>query len=241
MGHTNNKDTLGDRVKRYEAVSKPLLSRRTPVVVRVDGKAFHTFTRGCEKPFDKQLIKAMAYATKRTSENMQGFKLAYVQSDEASFLLSDYDTLETGAWFDNELNKIVSVTASLFTYYFNDWLRNNHNSTSTLQGVAVFDARAFNVPHDDFPNVFIWRQRDWERNSVQMLARSLYSQKELHGKNVTQLQEMIRAKGHDWESLSPSLKFGTFIKTDGYPYFGHADYDKILEMVDYYPEGKSDR
>lgn len=240
MGHSNNRDTLGDRVKRYEAVSKPLLSRRTPVIVRIDGKAFHTFTRGCEKPFDKQLVKAMAYATAKTAQNMQGFKLAYVQSDEATFLLSDYDTLETGAWFDNEVNKIVSITASMFTAYFNEWLNQNHNSTKTLQGLAFFDARAFNVPHDDYPNVFIWRQRDWERNSIQMLARSLYSQNQLNGKNVTELQEMIKAKGKDWESLDLPYKWGTFIKTDGHAYFGKADYDKILEMVSYYPEGRND-
>lgn len=227
----SNKDTLGDRVKRYESVSKPLLTRRTPVIVRVDGKAFHTFTRGCDKPFDKQLIKAMVYAANETAKQMQGFKLAYVQSDEASFLITDYDTLETSAWFDYEVNKIVSITASLFTAHFNDWLRKNHNSTKTLQGLAVFDARAFNVPHDDWQNVFIWRQRDWERNSVQMLARSLYSQKELHGKNVTQLHELIRAKGHDWESLGLPQRWGTFIKRDGHTFFGRADYDKLTQFT----------
>ena len=225
-----NKDTLGDRVKRYESVSKPLLTRRTPIVVRVDGKAFHTFTRGCNKPFDKQLIKAMAYATKKTSDNIQGFKLAYVQSDEASFLITDYDTLETDAWFDYELNKIVSITASMFTYYFNDWLRKNHNSTKTLQGEAFFDSRAFNVPHDDWQNVFIWRQRDWERNSVQMLARSLFSQKQLNGENIAGLHQMIEGAGKDWNALPPPFKYGTFIKRDGY-FFGKVTYDKLTELA----------
>lgn len=235
-----NKDTLGDRIKRYEAVSKPLLSRRTPVLVRVDGKAFHTFTRGCDKPFDKQLIRAMAYATAKTAENMQGFKLAYVQSDEATFLLSDYDTLETGAWFDNEVNKIVSITASMFTAYFNEWLDKNHNSIITLQGLAFFDARAFNVPHDDFPNVFIWRQQDWERNSVQMLGRSLCSQNELHGKNVLQVQQLINDRGQDWDSLPLPYRWGAFIKADGHAFFGKADYNKIIEMAGLLKESTND-
>lgn len=239
---SNNKDTLGDRVKRYEAVSKPLLSRRTPVVVRIDGKAFHTFTRGCEKPFDKDIVMAMAYATKKTSLYIQGFKLAYVQSDEASFLITDYDTLETSAWFDYELNKIVSITASYFTYFFNKkWqeiYRSKYIGTpedelnrEKANRIAVFDARAFNVPHDDWQNVFIWRQQDWERNSVQMLGRSVFSQSQLHGLNVTQIIEALKSKGKYWDSLELPYKWGTFVKADGHIYFGKADYNKMTEMA----------
>lgn len=239
---SNNKDTLGDRVKRYEAVSKPLLSRRTPVIVRVDGKAFHTFTRGFEKPFDKELVQAMAYAAAKTAESIQGFKLAYVQSDEASFLLTDYDTLETSPWFDYELNKIVSITASTFTYWFNkkwfDIFVSKYSGTSfdeinreRANRVALFDARAFNVPRDDWQNVFIWRQQDWERNSVQMLARSLFSQKRLHGKKISDLLVMINMEGHDWESLPLPYKWGTFIKKDGHTFFGKADYNKLTELA----------
>lgn len=237
-----SKDTLGDRIKRYEAASKPLLSRRTPVMVRIDGKAFHTFTRGCEKPFDKDIVTAMAYATKKTSEHIQGFKLAYVQSDEASFLITDYDTLETSAWFDYELNKIVSITASYFTYFFNKKWQQIYSSKyvgtpedelnkEKANRIAVFDARAFNVPHDDWQNVFIWRQQDWERNSVQMLGRSLHSQNELHGENVLTIKEMSRNLGHDWDSLPLPYKWGTFIKADGHTYFGKADYNKMTEMA----------
>ena len=205
---SNQKDTLGDRIKRYESVSKPLLTRRSPVMVRVDGKAFHTFTRGSEKPFDQDLIDCMVYATEMTARNMQGFELAYTQSDEATFMLWDFRTTESGAWFDYEINKIVSITASMFTAFFNSrWVelgRKKHLH-------AFFDARAFNVPYDDWPNVFVWRQRDWERNSVQMMARSLYSQKELHGKNNFALLQLIEAKGLDWNNLNPQNKYGTFI------------------------------
>ena len=237
-----NKDTLGDRVKRYESVSKLLLTRRTPVIVRVDGKAFHTFTRGCNKPYDKDILKSMVYAANQTAKQMQGFKLAYIQSDEASFLLTDYDTLETGAWFDYELSKIVSITASLFTAYFNKyWQQTLSNKRGVgvneiqrikhLQKVALFDARAFNVPQDDWQNVFIWRQRDWERNSIQMLARSLFSYKELHGENTAGLHQLIQGAGKDWNELEDVFKYGAFIKPDHTAYFGRVDYNKLTELA----------
>lgn len=220
-----NKDNLGDRIKRYESVSKPLLTRRSPVMVRVDGKAFHTFTKGFKKPFDDDVIGAMVYATKMTAQHMQGFELAYTQSDEATFMLWDFRSIESGAWFDYEVNKLVSITASYFTYYFNQkWqevYRNKYAHTpddkwnaEKARRMAIFDARAFNVPYDDWPNVFIWRQRDWERNSVQMMARSLYSQSELHGKNVDQLNKLIREKALDWNNLDSVYKYGSFIDQD---------------------------
>ena len=145
-----NKDTLGDRVKAYEAVTKPKLTRRTPVFIRVDGKAFHTFTKGCQKPFDEDLISCMVYATTKTAEQMQGFELAYTQSDEATFMLWDFNQLETQPWFGYEVNKLVSITASLFTAHFNNrW----QELTGSRNSLALFDARAFNVPYEDWPNL----------------------------------------------------------------------------------------
>lgn len=230
-----NKDTLGDRIKRYEAASKPLLTRRMPVMVRVDGKAFHTFTRGCNKPYDDTIIQAMVYAAKETAKQMQGFKLGYVQSDEATFLITDYETLETGAWFDYEVNKVVSITASLFTAYFNQYWQNSRdvfNGDKGREQIALFDARAFNIPQDDWQNAFIWRQRDWERNSVQMLARSLYSQKELHGKKVPELLKLINDRDKDWESLDGVYKWGTFILPDiGLEYYGKVDYKTVTMLA----------
>lgn len=237
------KDSLGDRVKRYEAVYNPLLTRRTPVIVRVDGKAFHTFTRGCKKPYDKHILKAMVYAANQTAKEMQGFKLAYIQSDEATFLLTDYDTLETDAWFNYELNKLVSITASLFTAHFNKFWQKSLSKErwagidevqrlKHLEKVALFDARAFNVPREDWQNVFIWRQRDWERNSVQMFARSLFSQKELHGENIAGLHQLIQGAGEDWWELEDVFKYGTFIKDDHTLFFGRVDYNTLESLVD---------
>lgn len=205
------RDSLGNRMKSYERVYNPRLLPNSPLFIRVDGKAFHTFTRGAQKPYDSRIIEAMVYAAKNTAKVMSGFKLGYVQSDEATFMLTDYDTFETEGWYAYELNKVVSITASAFTMFFNEYWRSHVNTTTAT---AMFDARAFTVPEEDAPNAFIWRQRDWERNSVQMLARSLYSQPALHGKKVPDLLELTEFAGHRWEDQHPQLKYGTFIEAN---------------------------
>lgn len=224
-------DTLGDRVKRYESAYNQALTPRTPVVIRVDGRSFHTFTKGFERPFDGDLMDAMSSATQNTAREMQGFKLAYVQSDEATFVITDTDKLDSQGWFGYELNKIVSLTASTFTAHFNDFMR-RWNITAKL---ATFDARAFNVPADDVPNVFIWRQRDWERNSLQMLARAHYSDHELYGKKRADMHNMLHAKGINWADLEPRQKNGTFIKGRGQfltRWWDRADYAQIQAWIE---------
>ena len=107
--------SLGDRIKRYEAVSRHTLTPNTPLFIRVDGRAFHTLTKSCDKPFDFNLVDAMTHAAKETAKEMQGFKLGYVQSDEATFMLSDFDRITSEGWFGYDLNKVVSLSAALFT------------------------------------------------------------------------------------------------------------------------------
>lgn len=193
-------DSLGDRMKGYEAVSSGQLLRRCPVIVRVDGWAFHTWTRGLDRPFDLRLIDLMRRATEYAAVRMQGCKLAFTQSDEASFLLTDYDKLETQPWFGYDLAKVVSLSASTFTAKF------NHSILSECQDEpATFDARAFNVPADDVANYFLWRAKDWRRNAIQMVAQSMFSPKELHGVKLDAAQEMIRAKiGAAWNAVLPN-------------------------------------
>ncbi len=111
-------NSLGDRIKSYEKVFSPSLLKKVPVIIRVDGKAFHTFTKGCEKPFDKRFINCMVAAAVDVAKNMQGFKIGYIQSDEVTFCLTDYDNLDTEGWFDYDLSKIVSISASLMSVRF---------------------------------------------------------------------------------------------------------------------------
>ncbi len=201
-----DKTSLGDRMKVYEAVTQTKLMRRTPVIVRIDGKSFHTFTRGCDKPFDKRLINCMRWTTEVLVEKISGCVFGYTQSDEISLLLIDYMKLETQPWFDNKLQKIVSVAASMATAVF------NQSYVAPGDPYAMFDARAYNIPREEVVNYFIWRQQDWTRNSVQMLARSEYSAKQCHKKNNSELQDMLMLeKGINWNDLDTILKRGTSV------------------------------
>lgn len=214
--------SIGDRIKRYERAYDHQLTPRSCVFIRVDGRAFHTFTRGCERPFDVNIIDAMRYATTYAAEDMQGFKLAYTQSDEATFMLTDFDTFDTQGWFDYSLNKVVSLSASLFTAAFNDHYVGPR--------IATFDSRAFVVPIEDAPNVFVWRQRDWERNSIQMLARAHFSHKQLHQKRHDEIHEMLHGIGVNWADLDSHLKNGTFILPSGLEITDKLDYNQIRDL-----------
>lgn len=115
-------DQLGQRMKTYyEQVPKTRLVRRMPVAIRIDGKAFHTFTRGFQKPFDEVLGNAMVRTMEYLAKNIQGCVFAYQQSDEITLLLIDYQTFETDAWFDYEVQKMCSIAASMATMAFNNF------------------------------------------------------------------------------------------------------------------------
>lgn len=215
-------DSLGNRMKGYEVAARSVLPRRLPVIVRVDGKAFHTFTRGCEKPFDMRLGNSMIRAAQELCENIQGAQMAYTQSDEISVLVHNYKRFESSAWFDNQIQKICSVSASIAAVRL----------SLDYQRTAYFDARVFVLPEAEVCNYFIWRQQDAVRNSIQALAQSLYSHKELFEKTQPMLQEMTFAKGKNWNDVLPRWKRGvcvtrsTLVEVDGIPRSGwEADYD----------------
>lgn len=225
-------DTLGDRIKKYERASRPFLTPNSPVLIRVDGKAFHTWAKHMGKPFDCGLIRSMQEATLKTSRQMQGFKLGYTQSDEATFMITDTDRLESQPWMDYNVNKLVSITASLFTVYFNDAAL---NYISPLTAPAFFDARAFNVPYEDAANAFLWRQRDWERNSLMMYARGFYSHSKLHKKNASQVHEMLHAYNANWADLDPVLKNGSWLHQDGSFSHDKLVYTEIQDLIEAVP------
>lgn len=198
--------SLGDRMKQnYESVTNYSLVKRMPVIVRVDGKCFHQITKECEKPFDEHFITCMYLAADTLAREMQGFKLAYIQSDEASFLLTDYDNLQTQGWFNYELRKIISVSAAIMSAEFSGFFRK----------IAYFDSRVFNMPREELANYFLWRAQDWQRNSIQMYARSFFSHKECHKKNAEDLHEMLHSIGKNWTNdLTSVEKNGRFILKD---------------------------
>lgn len=204
--------TLGDRMKKFESVSTNSILPKVPVIFRIDGNAFHTFTRGFKR-FDDDLRGFFIHATKQLFKK-SGAILAYHQSDEISFLITDLKRNESQLWFDGEINKIVSLSASIFTTHFANIYWNWCNENNRDYKFPYFDSRVFNVPLEDVPNYFIWRQRDWERNSIQMLAQSQFSHKELMNKSTSNMHDMLFEKGINWNDLEPWKKNGTFVLKD---------------------------
>ena len=218
------KDNLGDRMKEnYENRAKTQLLRRTPVIIRLDGKAFHTFTRGFKKPFDNILTEAMQQTMLTLCKEIQGCVLGYTQSDEITLVLTDYKKLETAAWFDYDIQKICSVSASIATLAFNKSFAkqcalyapsnstniNNAHINSIYNG-ALFDSRCFNVPKEEVTNCILWRQQDATRNSINAVAQANFSHKELHGLNVNQVQDkLFKERNINWNDFPIYLKRGS--------------------------------
>lgn len=189
---------LGDRMKAYEEVFRQKLPVRMPVVVRLDGKAFHTLTRKCEKPFDFTLNTALRDAVLALLEEVPA-RLAYLQSDEISLLLIDYNRFDSMQWFDGVVPKMVSVAASIMGAEFSlRWGKPGY-----------FDGRAFAVPERDIINYFIWRQKDCTRNAISGAAQSVFSANELHGKNSEEMIAMLESAGKPWQSFPDKLIRGT--------------------------------
>ena len=219
------RDDLGNRMKTfYEEIPKTRLMRRTPVVIRIDGKAFHTFTRGFKRPFDDVLIKTMQETAKYLCENIQGCSLAYTQSDEISLLLIDYQRFETSAWFDYEIQKMCSISASMATMAFNrifsetvsdlkvDNTKPMGRYFEAVYSGAMFDARVFNIPKEEATNYFYWRQLDASRNSIQMVGQANFSHKELQNKSCNDIQDMLMTqKGINWNDFPTYQKRGSCV------------------------------
>ena len=231
-------DELGSRMKNYyESIPKTKLMRRTPVAIRIDGTAFHTFTRGFQKPFDEVLGNAMVRTMEYLATNIQGCVFAYQQSDEITLLLIDYQTFETDAWFDYEVQKMCSISASMATMAFNRYFWDEYEkwyfdyidfpgafdpqevsaearklndvyATAAEKG-AMFDARCFNIPKEEACNLVYWRQLDAMRNSVQMIGQARYSHSYLQGKSCADIKELLNADfGINWDGLPARWKHG---------------------------------
>lgn len=223
-------NSLSDRMKDYENVSRIYLPRRTYIMCRVDGRAFHTWTKGLDKPFDVGFIEDMNTTAAYLCQNISGAKFAYVQSDEISILITDFDTNETQPWFENNLQKMASVTASMATAKFNqlrmirassdsdgdDRILNLSKSEIENFRLAVFDCRFWQIPSKvEVENYMIFRQQDATRNSISSVAQSLYSHKELHGVSSDAKQELIFQKGINWNDYPSRMKRGGFIAKVG--------------------------
>lgn len=211
-------DRLGDRMKRYEGQAKTSLLVRSPVLLRLDGKAFHTYTALMPRPFYEPLHKCMVETTKYLCDEIQTAVIGYTQSDEISILLKDWTKFTTQAWFDNEVQKIVSTSASMASAIFNDLAATKLPAELRKKRFGVFDSRAFTLPFDEVCNYFIWRQQDATRNSINSVGQAHFTQKELQGKNTDQVQEMlITQKDVNWNDFPVWAKRGTAVRLNVTP------------------------
>ena len=213
----------------YENPAKTQLLRRMPVAIRLDGKAFHTFTRGFQKPFDPVLMDTMQRTMKYLCENIQGCIFGYTQSDEITLILTDYQKLTSEAWFNYEVQKMASVSASMATVAFNKYFSENiikYNSihdplveenkklieryVNAAEKGAMFDARCFNIPKEEVTNLIYWRQLDATRNSIQMVGQACFSHAKLKDKTCNDIQDMLMTQcGINWNDFTIPCKRGT--------------------------------
>jgi tRNA(His) 5'-end guanylyltransferase len=223
-------DSLGDRMKEYESRNQYFLQKRTPVCIRVDMRAGHTFTKGFIRPFDEVFGNAMIRTMEYCAKNIGNCVFAYCQSDEITFILIDYEKLETDAWFDYSTDKLCSIAASMATMAFNkffeesveEWcmenffLGNEPNYKQWLEPYhiaknkgAMFDARCFNIPKEEVCNLIYWRQLDATRNSIQMVGQANFSHAELQNKSCNDIQDMLHEqKGVNWNDYPTRWKRG---------------------------------
>lgn len=211
-----DKTSLGDRMKDYERVTQDVLMRRTPVIIRLDGKTFHTFTKRFNEfdesldktPFSEAMYACMAGTAHTLVHQIQGARIAYVQSDEISILLTDWNTYESQQWFGGKIQKIVSVSAAIASTAFYS-VYESYEKIDYMPHRPLFDSRVFNLPREEVTNYFVWRQKDAIRNSVNMLGQYHFSHRELQEKKVDEVRSMLYDKYKvDWLGLPGWMKQG---------------------------------
>lgn len=235
MSKQYEKDSLGTRMKGYEMESRLVFNERVPVIIRLDGKSFHTYTKGMKRPFDDKLANAMKETTKFLCENITDCRFGYTQSDEITLVLTNDRSEDYSAWYGNQLQKIVSVAASYCTFKFNSLM------FDSVGVPALFDARAFELPTvTEACNAVYWRQLDAMRNSVQMLAQSLYSHKDTQFINNEDMKvKMVEEKGIDWSELEVWKQRGTACikgengwELDGSTPVFKDDWDYLIKLLE---------
>lgn len=214
----SKKETLGDLIKGYEANYNLTLPKRTPIIIRIDGRAMHTFTKGFEKPYDEIFIKSMQETMKMLCENISGCQFGYVESDEISLLVWETNKDAT-PWFANRLQKLCSMSASMATLYFNKNFRKILSDYSedekpkhykAIENGGTFDSRVFIIPESVINPYFIWRQNDCTRNSILGLSMIHYSPKQMQNLKCNELQnKLLTEKNVNWNDEPIVHKRGT--------------------------------
>ena len=206
-------DDLGDRQKLYESFeTERICMPRLPIMARLDGKSFHNFTKGLNRPYDERLTKLMVDTTKFLIEKTHA-KLGYTQSDEIT-LMWYYPEKESNPLFGGKIFKLTSVLSSIATAFFNKNIGNY--LTEKSDEYAFFDCRVWVVPNPiEATNVFLWRELDASKNSISMAAHTYFSHQKLQGKSGEEMQEMLfQEHGINWSSFPDLFKRGTFVRRE---------------------------
>lgn len=201
-------DLLGERMKIYESQeAERHLMPQLPIMVRCDGRSFSSFCRGLQRPFDERMTSLMSNTAKYLLEETNA-SIVFNQSDEISLVIYSED-IKSQTFFNGRIQKLTSIIASMATVYFNKHLASFIPEKSDL--MPVFDCRVWNVPSlVEATNCILWRELDATKNSISMAAQHYYSHKELHKKNSSDKQEMLFAKGINWNDYPTSFKRGVY-------------------------------
>lgn len=249
--------TLSDRMKDYERITNTKLMIRTPVMMRCDGRAFHSFCKDMEKPFDKHFIKLMDITAKYLRENIPDCEIAYVESDEITLCLFPYKTFDTNTFFDGRVQKLASVVASMATYIFNKTLDKWRNypicdieslppdyqervsersfADKVENKIATFDCRVWNLPKEEVLNCLLWRQQDSKRNAIMSAGQTWIGKKQIHGFKTTDIIDKLKEIGIDyWSAIPAEYHYGrTFTSLgDGVWKFDDEEHrEKLFTLV----------
>lgn len=223
--------SLGDRMKKYESVTNTYLIQRMPILCRVDGRAFHSFCKGMEKPYDKHFMKIMDITTKYLRENIPDCEIAFVESDEITLCLFPYKTYATTPFFDGRVQKLCSVISSMATYIFNktlnDWINYPICDIEDLPSdyqerveerawadklkdrVGMFDCRVWNLPKEEVLNCLLWRQQDSKRNAINTAGQTWIGKKQVHSMKTTDIIDKLKEMNIDyWTAIPKEYHYG---------------------------------
>jgi len=203
--------TLNDEMKAHERQTRSYLTPKTYTVIRLDGKAFHTYTKGMQKPYDQTFMDNMDQVAATLCKEVFNTKFAYVQSDEISLIVADWDPArpfaDTQAYFGGQIQKITSVSSAVAAATLNFL-----SPPEDISGLAYFDSRVFNLPtFEDVESYVIWRMRDARKNSISMAAYAKFSSKSLIDKSSTDRLALLEQAGSPWEKLPQGFRHGRVI------------------------------
>ena len=209
-------NTLEEKCKYYQSISDYKLMPNSYVLVHCDGRAFSSLIKKrFKQPFDRDFIFIMNETARYLCENIGGCKMAYVQSDEITLVLTDFDTETTDSFFGYRMCKLISTIAAMATAKFNRlWMQSQEDIELSIKELPLvtFDCKVWNVPtYNDVKAWLIYRQNDCVRNSINQTAYSVFSHKELEGLKTPERLVKLLGKGIDWDGFDDALKYGRFV------------------------------